>query len=118
MPLSEVEKEISKTVVRRFITEHQPTSRRSLLRQFRAAVPEALNRLANLTVLKMVPNATDVFLPWSLAFHLCGDRDLLRFGKHSTEVVLRTLHNLFKKELDREEQPEYTPADIEAEAKK
>src|SRR5712691_4896825 len=118
MPLSDVEKEISKVVVRRFITEHQPTSRRSLLRQFKAALPEALNRLVNLTVLKIVPNVTDAFLPWSLAFQWSGDPDLLRFGKHSAGVVLRALHNLFEQELEHGDQREYTQADIEAEAKK
>ena len=118
MPLSKVEEAICKAVVSRFITQNKPTSRRSLLKQFKGAVPEALNILVKNTVLKGVANASDAFLPTSLAFRWCGDTDMLRLGKHSVEVVLHTLHFLFDRDLDLAEQPEYTPADIQAEAKR
>jgi hypothetical protein len=117
MPLSDVEKAICKAVVSQFIAENKPTTRRALLRQFKEAVPEALNRLVNFTVLKGVANATDAFLPTSLAFRWCGDADLLRFAKHSVEVVLGTLRTLFNHDLEQPEQPEHTPDDIGAQAK-
>lgn len=118
MSLSDVEKAICKAVVVRFIADNKPTTRRSLLRQFKGAVPESIQRLVNFTVLKGVAGTTDAFLPTSLAFRWSGDADALRFGKHSLEVVLRTLQVLFDRDLEQPEQPDYTPADIEAEAKK
>src|SRR5260370_14835862 len=117
MPLSDVEKAICKAVVSQFIAENKPTTRRALLRQFKEPAPEALNRLVNFTVLKGVPNATDAFLPTSLAFRWCGDADMLRLAKHSVEVVLGTLRVLFNRDLEQPEQPEHTPDDIEAQAK-
>lgn len=117
MPLTAVEREISKAVVRQFIAENDSTSRRSLLKQFKGAVPQALERLVNLSVLKNVGNSNEQFLPWAVAFHYCGDSEALRIGKTSVEVVLRAVRALFEKELEQGDQKEYSPANIEAEAR-
>jgi predicted KAP-like P-loop ATPase len=118
MPLTDIERDISKAVVLRFISENDSTSRRSLLKQFKGAVPEALTRLVSRSVLKNVGNSNEQFLPNALAFHYCGDKDALRFGKASVEVVLRALRALFEHELEDGQAGDYSPANVEAEVKK
>lgn len=118
MPLTQIERDITKVVVRQFIAHDAPTPRRMLLRNFKAAAPEALQRLVSLSVLKYANNNPEEFLPWSVAFQYCGDVEALRLGKTSVQVVLRALRTLFERDLDEREPKDYTPANIEEEAKK
>jgi hypothetical protein len=115
MLLSEVEQKITKTVVRRLITQNEPTVRRLLLSDSEAVLTEALNRLVNLSVLEVVDAVSETFLPSSLAFHYCGDVEALQLGKQSTEAVLGALRSLFEQEPEQAEQKEYTSSDVETE---
>ncbi len=117
MPLTDIEREISKAVVHRFINDGDLTSRRSLLRKFKGALPQALERLVSLSVLNNVGNSNEEFLPRAAAFQYCGDEEAQRTGKRSVEVVLRALRTLFEQELEQGEQKEYTPANVEAAAR-
>jgi len=50
-----------------------------------------------------------------LAFHYCANSDALNLAKKSVEVLIHVLQNLFEVELER---LDFTPADIEARARK
>jgi hypothetical protein len=111
MPLTETEREITKTVVERFLNLKQSTPRRPLVIKFKR--PEALGRLVKCGILKTSDNET--FLPMALAFHYCGDAEALRLAKKSVQVVLHVLQNLFEVQPDK---TDFTPADVEAHARK
>lgn len=110
MPLTEVEREITKTVVARFLNLKESTRRKSLVIKFKE--PETLDRLVKCAILKTHDNET--FLPMALAFHYCGDMEALRLAKRSVEVVVYVLQNLFEAYPDR---TDLTPADVEAHAR-
>src|SRR5713101_2738347 len=115
MPLTELEVEIVKTVVERFFRLKESSPRKLLIRRFRS--PEALYRLSNSAILKSF-NRTDQeqeFLPSTLAFHYSGDQDIIRIARTSVEIVLHVLQNMFDVEM---EKVDFTPADVEAHARK
>ena len=115
MPLTEVEAAIAKTVVERFFRMKESSPRKLLIIRFRS--PEALYRLSNAAVLRSF-GSTDqdqVFLPCTLAFHYCGDQDIIRIARTSVEIVLYVLQNMFDVET---EKAEFTPSDVEAHARK
>ncbi len=114
--LSDLEKEITKAVVRTFLDQHgAATSMRTLLRKFKLPITSTLQRLGNLSVLVVVNNAYETYLPRASAFYHCGDSAALAFARKSTEIVLRVLRDLFDKELesDTKEQKRFTREEIE-----
>jgi hypothetical protein len=100
--LSDLEKEITRIVVRTFLDQHGTTSMRTLLRQFKSPITSALRRLGNLSVLQVVNNTylNETYLPRASAFYHCGDSAALAFACKSTEIVLRVLRDLFDRDLD------------------
>jgi hypothetical protein len=115
MPLAEVEVGIVKTVVDRFFRMKEPTPRKLLIVKFRS--PDALYRLSSANILK-ASGATEqeqVFLPCALAFHYAEDSDIIRIARISVEIVLHVLQNLFDVET---EKADFSPADVEAHARK
>ena len=111
MPLTEAEREITKTVVDRFLNLKESTPRRQLVIKFKT--PEALERLVKCSILRTIDN--ERFLPMALAFHYCADPDALRLAKKSVEVVAHVLQDLFEVQPDK---TDFTPADVEAHAQK
>lgn len=114
MPLSETEREITKTVVHRFFTTQQATTRRLLIRRFRSI--DALQRLTSIPVFKRLGGGdSESYLPMALAFHYCGHADILRIARTSAELTLRVLQKLFDAEMDK---VDFTVAEVEAHAQK
>jgi serine/threonine protein kinase len=116
MPLTDIERRITQTVLKRFLELKESTPRKLLIRQFRSLEP--LQRLTNFPILKKV-NRTgsneEEFLPLALAFHYSEDPDTVTRARTSIEIVLRVLQNLFDVELDK---TDFTPTDVEAHAAK
>src|SRR5258708_2133827 len=111
-PLSESDVAIVKIVVDRFLKLRQSTPRRGLL--LKAQSLETLDRLVRWTLLKTHDQKN--YLPLALAFHYCGDAQILSFAKQSVTVVAHVLRNLF--ENDQSEDTQFTHAEIETHAKK
>jgi hypothetical protein len=108
MPLTDKEREIALTVVRRFLNLRQPTPHKLLVRQFKD--PSAIERLVSGVVLNTIGQPPQQqYLPRVLAFQYCGDADALQQARNAVTVVLHTLRNLFDVELEKET---FTPADI------
>ena len=112
MPLTEPERKITRAVVQRFIDENQPTTRMFLLKEFKGAALQALDRLVNFAVLKVVAGEDHVYLPRALAFHYCGDASTDRFGKDSLELVLHALRRLIDQDLERGEFHDHTSDEV------
>jgi hypothetical protein len=108
MPLTDVERDITKAVVHRFLSQKEPTPRRPLIIQFKT--PEALDRLVKYSILQ-TPGDHQSFLPLPLAFHYCAEPEALRLAKESVKVVAHSLRELYLKQPDR---TEFTPADVES----
>lgn len=117
MALTDVEREIIKTVVERFLNMQESTPRKLLVRRYRSL--DALRRLTDFPILKKVNSSSasvdEDYLPRALAFHYSGDRDTITRARTSVEIVLRVLQNMFDVEM---EKVEFTTADVEAHAKK
>src|SRR5882724_12262866 len=116
MPLTDVERRITQTVLKRFLELKESTPRKFLVRQFRSIEP--LQRLTSFPILKKVSRTgsnEEEYLPLALAFHYSEDPDSITRARTSIEIVLRVLQNLFDVELDK---TEFTPADVEAQAAK
>jgi Predicted nucleotide-binding protein containing TIR-like domain len=119
--LSDPEKEITRIVARTFLDQHQPTTTRTLLRHFKSPISSALQRLGNLSVIKVVNNTylNETYLPRASAFYHCGDPAALAFARKSTEIVLRVLRDLFDRELDSDskDHKQFTREEVEKEAR-
>jgi len=119
--LSDLEKEITRAVVRTFLDQHGATSVRTLLKQFKCPIASALQRLGNLSVLSVANNTylNETYLPKASAFYHCGDSAALAFARKSTGIVLRVLRDLFDRELesDTKEQKRFTREEVEKEAR-
>lgn len=113
MALTELEHEIVKTVVERFVRLKESTPRKLLIRRFRS--PDSLYRLSAAAILRQFNGADQEFLPSALAFHYSGDPDIIRTARTSVEIVLHVLQNLFDIEMDK---IDFKPADVEAHARR
>jgi predicted nucleotide-binding protein len=115
MVLSEVEREITKSVVQRFLHENKPSSRKFLVHTFKSS--RAFYRLTDSNILaNITPNAAtvdQVYLPRALAFYYCADPDALKMARESVTVVIHALQNLFDSEPDK---TEFTSEDLTAAA--
>jgi hypothetical protein len=119
--VSDLEKRVTNAVVRGFLDRHEPTSTRTLLKQFKSPIATALRRLSDRGVLQVVNNTylNETYLPKALAFYHCGDSASLAFARKSTETVLRVLPILFDKELERpqgSDQRQFTSDEVANEA--
>jgi CAP12/Pycsar effector protein, TIR domain len=126
-PLTDAECEVARFVVQRFVNSDETTSERLLMRELkplRPRIPEAIRRLAGRSVFNTVNNTygEETYTPKAIAFHYCGDADLLALAKKSTELILGVVRNLFERELDSDandpNQKPFTRQDAEAEARK
>ncbi len=124
-PLTDAEREITRTVVQRFHKNDEATAQRFLLRElvpFRASITGALRTLTSCSVLNVVNNSygEETYSPRAIAFHYCGDANALAFAKKSTEIVLRVVQILYERELetDAKDQKPFTREDTELEARK
>src|SRR2546425_3030315 len=112
MPLTDVEIEMVKTVVGRFFNMKEPTPRTLLIKRFKD--PDAVDHLVQSAVLRRHGSEEHLW-PMALAFEYCGDADIQRLAKSSLEIVIHVLQNLFEVEM---EKTDFTPADVEAHARK
>jgi TIR domain len=111
MSLTEIEREMTKAVVARFLNQKEPTARIPLLKKFKE--PDALDRLVRCGILRTNDNLQ--FVPTALAFHYCEEDAVRNLARESVQVVLHVLQHLFETD---EEEKEYTVAEIKAEARK
>jgi TIR domain len=109
MSLTEVEREMTKTVVARFQDQKEPTARIPLLKKFKE--PDALDRLVRSGILRSNDNVQ--FFPTALAFHYCEEDAVRNHARKSVQIVLHVLQYLFETD---EEEKEYTLAQIYAQA--
>ncbi len=120
MSLTKVEQDICKSVVRRLLDQTETTRKQTLLKEFKAYLADALQKLVDRGVFRTVEQTygNETYLPRATAFHYCGEPSALAFAQKSTEIVLRILLALYEKELDKEpqEQRQLSPSDVEAEA--
>jgi len=121
MSLTDVERAICKVVVRQLLDQSEVTRRQVLLKEFKGSLPAAVRNLVDRSVLRALEqtHGNETYLPRAIAFHYCGDPTALAFAQKSTETVLRILLVLYEQELDKEpqNQRQFTPADVEAEAR-
>jgi hypothetical protein len=109
VPLSEIEREMTKAVSQLFCLERQATSHEQLLRKFND--PRPIITLKNLRILNTVGTSSQPsYLPTILVFHYCGDDTLRENAKNAVEVVIRGLKTLFKENYDTNRQ--HPPADL------
>jgi diguanylate cyclase (GGDEF)-like protein len=117
MSLNDVEREITKDVVQRFLHENKPSPRKLLARRFRSS--QAFYRLRDSGILaNTAANAVtgeEVYLPRALAFYHCGDPDALKLARESVTIVIHALQNLFDAQPDK---TRFTPEDLSAQADK
>jgi uncharacterized protein (TIGR02391 family) len=116
MALTDVEREITKTVVQRFLNLKESSPRALLVRRHRSA---QFHRLRDSGILRntaeTAPTGEEEYLPRALAFYHCGDPDALRLARESVTIVARALQNLFDVELNKKQ---FTPRDLEEQANK
>jgi hypothetical protein len=92
MPLSEVETQMARIVVDRFINLGEPTKRKDLVTKFKSIV--AVDRLITFGVLKAPDNEGNL-TPLSLGFEYSNRPDALKRAKASVEIVLQGLQDLY-----------------------
>jgi hypothetical protein len=120
--VSDLERQIIHAVVRGFLDRHEPTSTRTLLKQFKSPIAEPLRRMGDRGVLRVVNNTylNETYLPKAIAFYHCGDSAALAFARRSTEIVLRVLPILFDRELESpqgSDQRQFTFDEVEKEGR-
>jgi uncharacterized protein (TIGR02391 family) len=117
MVLSGVERDITKTVVQRFLNLKQSSPRGLLARRFRSS--QAFYRLTGWNILANAkanaPTGEEEYLPRALAFYYAGDPEALRIARQSATTVIHALQNLFDVETDK---TQFTPGDLKAQADK
>ena len=120
--LTKVEQDICLSVVRSLLEKGDVTRRQALLKQFKGTLADALRKLVDCSVLRVVERVhnQETYLPRAMAFDYCGDSQTLELVKKSTEAVLQSLLSLYEQELDKEPQAqkELTPSDVELESRK
>jgi predicted nucleotide-binding protein len=93
MPLTDIEREITKSVVGTFLLSRESTPRLTLVHRFEE--PRALRHLVTLRILQVWDNPPNL-LPTVLAFHHCGAPDILASVRAAVDVVVRALQTLFR----------------------
>jgi hypothetical protein len=90
---TDVQRQILKTVVQRFLDKKEPTPRILIVKHVKD--PEIVDNLV--PILLNNPNGEQLF-PRVLAFECCGDSDSLGIARTSVDVVIRVLQSLFENE--------------------
>jgi predicted nucleotide-binding protein len=118
MPLTEMETRICGIVVQRLLRQHESTPRTELLRTFKTALFDPLQRLTNRYVLSAANQmaGSEAYLPRAVAFHYCGDGEALAVARRSTEIALRVVRNLFDVQLETKREESFTFEDAATEA--
>jgi len=113
MPLTNVERDIAKKVVTRFIRLKESTPYKGLVREFKD--PSVFEHLTSSNILRgLGVNRREAFLPTALTFHYSSDVDALKLAKTSVTMILRVLHSLFYSEDDKEQ---FVAADVKERAR-
>lgn len=103
MVLSEVERQITKNVVQRFLDENRPSPRKILARMFKSS--QSFYRLTGSNIIANVAanvaTGQEEYLPRALAFYYAGDVEALRIARQSVSIVVRSLQRLFHVEPDK-----------------
>ena len=99
MPLTDIEREISKSVVQHFYVQRESVSHEQLLRTSKN--PTAIIKVKNLNLISALSNIPQPrYVPTILAFQYSGDDTLLREAKKSVEIVIERLKSLFESNFD------------------
>jgi len=100
MPLTEIEREITKSVAKLFYTQREATSHEQLLRLADDPRPitNLRDRLRIISAQGISPQ--QMYLPTILAFQYCGDESLRQNAKRAVEVVINELILLFRKDYN------------------
>lgn len=100
MLLTEIERDMTKAVAQNFVVNKEGTTHDQLLRQFDD--PRPITKLINARIFTADNNHTNPrYLPTILAFHNCGDDNLLQDSRSAVEIVVRDLKRLFKSNYER-----------------
>src|SRR5258708_39305714 len=96
MPLTEIEREITKSVAQYFYVQREPTSHEQLLRAFNDPRPitNLRDRLRIISAQGVPPQQT--YFPTILAFQYCGDETLRQNAKSAVEAGLKRLQIPFQ----------------------
>ncbi len=97
MPLTNTEREITKSVVTTFLAKGEASPRRGLVRVFED--PGAIDHLARVGILNFA-DTPQALVPTVLAFHYCGDPSILETARNAAEMVLHSLQNAFRTDWD------------------
>jgi hypothetical protein len=107
MLLTEIERDVTKAVAKNYMVNKEATTHEQLLRRFRD--PRPIIKLVNAHIFTADNNNTNRrYLPTILAFHNCGDENLLQTARSAVEVVIRDLKRLFA--TNYEQSRRYEPA--------
>jgi hypothetical protein len=100
MPLTPIEREITKSVADLFYTQREATPHEQLLRISDDPRP-IINLRDRLRIISAQGNSPkQTYLPTILAFQYCGDESLRQNAKSAVEVVINDLKRLFRKDYD------------------
>jgi hypothetical protein len=106
MPLTDIEREIAKSVAQHFYVQQDAVYHEQLLRTSKN--PTAIMRLKSLNVISALTDSPRPrYVPTILAFQYGGDDSLLRESKKSVEIVIERMKRLFDSDFDsyKERQP-------------
>ena len=107
MRITEVQREILRTVVRRFVADGEPTPRIQVAKTVKD--PDVVDPLSPIVLRNEYGKK---LFPTILAFECSGDTDSLQIGRRSLEIVVTVLKDLFESETD-PEKVQFTIAEIE-----
>jgi hypothetical protein len=113
MPLTEREREVTLTVLHRFLNLKEPSPHKLLVRQCKD--PKIIEHLMRVGILGSYTGEPVAYLPRPIAFHYSGDAEALRRAKFAVAVTIKTLQNLFEVEVEKEN---FSPDDVQAHARK
>jgi hypothetical protein len=113
MPLTEKEREVTLTVLHRFLNLNEPSPHKLLVRQCKD--PKIIEHLMRVGILGSYSGEPVAYLPRPIAFHYCGDAEALRRAKSAVTITIKILQNLFEVEVEKDN---FTPDDVLAHARK
>jgi hypothetical protein len=109
MRVADVQREVLKLVVRRFLSTQEATPRIQLVKQVRD--PDLVDGLVPVILRNPVG---DKLFPTALAFECCGDSEALMIARKSVETVIHVLQRLFEIHI---EKMDFTIGEVEQQAR-
>src|SRR5580698_10092093 len=91
MALTDIQRNILKRVVERFVNLKASTERIALVREFED--PDAVDQLYQWQLLRTLDSAN--YLPTALSFHYCGDAELEAYAKRGMEVLATIFRSMY-----------------------